>query len=479
MNQALKITLCGLGALLTLAPTELLGQADDLAALRRQLEEQRKLIQQQQQQIDQQSQALDRMERRLNEMSGQATASPSGETNLTPVARMDGVKSRATSGGGVARDDVGDMNREAIRAGDFPGSFQIPGSGKVSLSIGGFIKAVAIADSDAETMGADFLPATLGTRRPEQDGAFSLDATISRFHLDGRAPMGDGGLRGYVEADLNHVNDGSVGLKLRHAYGTWTRGDGTLTAGHTWSTLMDLKILPEGLTEPTVSGPIFMRQPQIRWSQRLGEQWTVHGAIEDPSSTDIFSDQPTLGQTSAPDGVLGVEWDQPKVGHLRLNGIARSIAVDLPGGGGDSELGWGLALTGHLDLFEQDRLRFGGVYGRGLGRYLLGIQSSDGSALNPATLQLELRDNWGLQASYEHHWSAKWRSNAMVGYASSDPLSWQAGSTLNSTTYTAANLMWQVFPYLSLGFEYSYGVRENKSGPALDNHRMMFGVQVY
>lgn len=35
------------------------------------------------------------------------------------------------------------------------------GPGNVSLSIGGFIKAVAIADSDAEAMGAYFIPATL------------------------------------------------------------------------------------------------------------------------------------------------------------------------------------------------------------------------------------------------------------------------------------------------------------------------------
>jgi len=479
MKNAMDIALGGLIALLTLAPNGLQAQSDDTETMRQQLEEQRKLIQQQQQQINQQSQALDQLEQRLNEMSGKPTASTSADTNLTHLAKVEAPEPAPRAGEPVSRDDVGDMNREAIRAGDFPGSFRIPGTGNVSLSIGGFIKTVAIADSDAEAMGADFLPATLGTKRPDQDGAFSLDATITRLHLDGRAPTDNGALRGYVEADLNNSNDGTLGLKLRHAYGTWTRGNGTLTVGHTWSTLMDLKILPEGVTEPTVSGPIFMRQPQIRWSQRLGEEWTLHAAIEDPSSSDVFSDQPMLGQTSAPDGILGIEFDQPNVGHLRLNGILRSIEVDLPGGGDDSELGWGLALSGHVNVFDKDRLRFSGVYGQGLGRYLLGIQSTDGSAINPANNQLDLRDNWGVQASYEHHWSPKWRSNAMFGYANSDPLGWQTGGTLKSSTYTAANLMWQVLPYLTVGFEYSYGRRDNNGDPDLDNHRVMFGVQVY
>lgn len=467
-------------ALLTLAPVVTWAQSDDTEALRRQLEDQRKLIQQQQEQINQQTQALDRMEQRLNEMAAKEVASLPAGTDVKPVVNVETTKSASPFNVAENRDGIGDLNREAIRAGDFPGSFRIPGPGKVSLSIGGFIKTAAILDSDAEAMGADFVPATLGTRRPDQKGAFSIDSTITRLHLDARAPTENGGkLQAYLEADLNNANDGTLGLKLRHAYGTWTTGGGMLTVGHTWSTLMDLKILPEGLTEPTLSGPIFMRQPQIRWSQHLGERWTLHAAIEDPNSNDVFSDQPALGKTSVPDGILGIEVDQPEIGHLRLNGILRRIEVDLPGGGSDSERGWGLALSGHVNLFGQDRLNFSGVYGQGLGRYLLGILSTDGGAINPSNDQFGLRDNWGVQSSYSHHWSAKWRSTAMFGYAKSDPLSWQIGSTLKSSTYAAANLMWQVLPYLSVGAEYSYGKRENKTGPDLDNHRVMIGVQVY
>lgn len=452
--------------------------ADDIATLRQQLAEQQTLIQTQQQQLERQAQALDKLSVRLDELTAvkadaaQAVSSPKLSTDDT-------AKVASRPGTTMGRDSVGDMNSESIKAGDFPGSFRIPGPGKVSLAIGGFVKTVAIADSDAEAMGADFLPSTLGTRRVDKDGAFSIDATITRLHLDARAPTPSGPLRGYVEWDLNNSNDGNVAFKMRHAYGAWTNSYGTLTAGHTWSTMMDLKILPEGLTEPTMSGAIFMRQPQIRWSQPLDSQFTLHAAIEDPNSNDVFSDTPTLGKTNIPDFVMGLDYDRAGIGHLRLNGILRDIDVNMPAGGDDNELGWGIALSGHLNFFDKDRLRFSGAYGEGLGRYLLGIQSIDGSAIDPVRNELVLRDNWGALVNYEHHWTEKYRSTAMFGYAHANPLSWQAPETLDNTMYAAANLIWQVLPYLSLGIEYDYGRRENKDNSDLDNHRLMFGVQVY
>ena len=452
----------------------------DIGALRQQLEEQRALLreqrgllQKQQERLDQQSQELDRLSQQLEKMDA---ATPGAEQPLAPApAQSVGAAAPIPS---TDRDGVGDLNAPAVRAGDFPGSFRIPGPGNISLAIGGFVKTVVIEDSGAENMGADLLPATLGTRRPDEDGAFSVDATLTRLFLDGRAPVPTGQVRGYVEYDLNHVNDGTLGFKLRHAYGTWQNAYGTLLAGQSWSTAMDVKILPEGLTEPTVSGVIFQRQAQVRWSQALTPQLTYHLAIEDPNSNDVFSDEPAPGHTSVPDTVAGLDFDWAGAWHLRVNGLLRRLEVDTPGGGDESATAWGGTLTGHLNLFERDRLRFGGVYGEGLGRYLLGIQSTSGSAIDPDG-DLELRKNWGGMAAYEHHWSNVLRSTAMAGYAKSEPLDWQTGDTFTSSTYTSVNLMWAVQPYLTLGVEYAYGRRDNEDGSDLDNHRVAVGVQVF
>lgn len=474
---------CSLFLVLLLTPAYALAE-NDVSALRRQLEEQRtlileqrKLLQEQQQRMEKQARDLDKLGKRLEEMEkavagAQAAAEPHG-----PASQSD--KGSAGPAEGTPRDGVGDLNTEAVRAGDFPGAIRIPGTKDVSLAIGGFIKTVVIHDTNAEQMGADFLPSTLGTRRPDKEGATSIDATISRVFLDGRAPARRGQLRGYLEADLNETNDGSLGLKMRHAYGTWKNEYGTLLAGHTWSTMMDLKILPEGLTEPTVSGAIFQRQALVRWSQPIAPEFTFHAAVEDPNSSDVFSNQPTLSHTSLPDGVLGLEYDRSGAWHFRLNGIARNIKVEVPGMGDESETGWGLGLSGHLNLLERDRLTLGGVYGKGLGRYLLGIQSTAGGALNPLDNDLELRKNWGAVLTYQHHWAEALRSNVMGGYAHSEALSWQPADTFESSKYGAINLMWNILPYLTVGIEYGYGVSEDRQGEELDNHRIMVGFQYF
>jgi len=207
--------------------------ADDIATLRQQLAEQQALIQTQQQQLERQAQALDRLSRRLDEMAaGKAEAAPTVAVASQPAAAeitQGNAPPVETSG----RDTFGDLNSQAMQAGDFPGAFKIPGTKNISLAIGGFVKTVVIADSNAEAMGADFLPASLGTKRSDTDGAFSIDPTLTKVFLDGRAPARNGQLRAYIEWDLNKNNDGKIDVNMRHAYGSWKNSYGTLLAGHT------------------------------------------------------------------------------------------------------------------------------------------------------------------------------------------------------------------------------------------------------
>jgi len=461
--------------------------ADDVSALRSQLEEQRELIRQQsemlkqqQQKIDDQAKELDSLSRRLDQMEQSGAVAVSQPAAQPPTAQAGAVAAEGMPKlAPIERDAVGDMNAEAVRVGVFPGSFRIPGPGNISLAIGGFVKTVAVYDSKAEKMGADFLPATLGTRRPDEVGATSFDATLTRLFLDGRAPVPGGQIRGYVEYDLNANNDGSPAFKIRHAYGSWKNEYGTLTVGHTWSTAMDLGVLPEGLTEPTVSGVVFQRQALVRWSQPLGQGFTYHIALEDPNSSDVFSTLQVNNQTSIPDGILRLEYYRDKLWHLSAGVLGRSLKTDLPSGGTDSALAWGAILSGHLNAFGKDKLRFHGIYGEGLGRYLLGIESSAGSALDPSGNSIELRKNWGVMAAYEHHWTDSLRSTAMGGYAKSKPLGWMPGDTFESSTYASVNLMWNVYRYITLGVEYAYGRRENKDSSDIDNHRIALGMQFY
>lgn len=451
---------------------------EDISELRRKLEAQEALVRQQQELMKKQQEALDSLtgqiedlKKRIDQMEQQAAAP-------APVQAPAAVDKKAAAPE-ISRDAVGDLNSRAVEAGSFPGSFVIPGTRNVSLGIGGFIKTVAIADSNAEALGSNMLPSTLGTQRGDTGGKFAMDATLTRLLMDARAPAGSGSLRGYIEYDLNAGNNNSLGFKLRHAYGTWQTGSGTLTMGHTWSTFMDLGILPEGLTEPTLSGAIFMRQAQLRWTQKLGEGLKADFSVEDPSSGDILSDSAMQSRTRMPDCVAAAEYAN-KRGHVRLGGIVRRLEL----ANEDDSLkvsttGWGLSLGAHINTFGKDRLTFSGSYGKGLGRYLLGLGSTDGGALNTEDHGIKLRDNYAGLVWYQHMWNSRLRSTAAAGHARSDPFASQNAGTFESTTYAYGNLMWTVLPYLNLGFEYDYGRRDTKGDTHKDNHRIMFGMQIF
>jgi hypothetical protein len=466
------------------------GMADDeLVILRQQFEEQQSLVRQQTEMLQLQQKALAEQAARLEELNTrllemeakagtESTTVPPVETAV--AAQPSGTRvAESRVDGQLQRDSVGDLNSAGVAAGDFPGSIKIPGSGEISLAIGGFIKTVAIVDTNAEDAGADFLPAFLGTRRNDDDGNFTIDSTISRLNFDARAPVPRGTVRGYLEFDMNDNNDGSLALKVRHAYGAWKNDMGTLTAGETWSTLMDMQILPEGLTEPTVSGVIFQRQPMLRWSQAVDERFKIDLAIEDPSSNDVFSNEPTLGNSVYPDVILAGEYNKTGIGHIRLGGIYRYIEVDSDSGGTSAENGWGLSLGAHLNTVGKDRVIFSGSYGEGLGRYLLGITPDSGGTVNATNGGLDLNTNYGGMIGYQRYWNDKFRSSFVVGHARADTTGGQAGSAFSNSTYAYGNLMWNVLPYLSFGIEYDFGQRENKDNSTTNNHRIMFGMQVF
>ncbi len=439
--------------------------------LRYQLEQQRELIRQQQLSLEQSVQQLDALSRRLAALEETSAASDETLIASTPRRQLDDYQ----------RDSVGDLNADSVRSGAFPGSMLIPGEDGVSLRIGGYLKAVAIHDSGAENAGAAFLPAYLGTAGDDIDGAFGIDANLSRIQFDARSSTGIGDLRGYLEFDLNERNDGSPAYRTRLAYGSWRSTAGTLTAGHTWSTLMDLKVLPVGLTEPTVSGAVFQRQPLLRWSQAVSDRWSLDLALEDPSGSDVLTGQSSfVARTSLPDVVGAIEHaESDGRAHLRLGIIYRKLTIDTGLESDVSEDAWGFSLSGHRNVLEKDKLMFMANYGEGLGRYLVGLQSGSGGSIDPLDNDLKLRTGYGGFVGYQHFWRDKLHSSAVFGRASSERLDIEPLDSFEGSSFFLLNLMWQVLPQLTFGMEYNYGVRENADGSDLDSHRVMFGVQIY
>ena len=432
---------------------------DNLASFEQEVKEQKKAL-------EEQARKLEELESRLNTAGSMKITADKGSAARSPE-------------NWAMRDAVGDLNAHAVSEGEFPGSIMIPGTQKVSLAVGGFIKTVAIGDSDIEGTGPIFLPAYIGVARPDTEGSTSLDASLSRVFLDARAPSPNGGVRGYLEVDLNNTNNGSLDFQVRHAYGLWRTDAGTLTVGHTWSTAMDLGVLPEGLTEPTVSGAIFQRQALLRWSQKLTGLLKYDIALEDCTSSDATINGPWRASTRLPDLIGAAEWDWGQEGHIRATGLFRDLRVTNDSGHSESAAAWGISLSGHIKIGENDKLAAGACFGEGAGRYLLGTPSGYSGFIDTSSGELDLLKSTGAFASYRHPWTSRLRSTAAYGMAWVEDASWQAADAFDSTGFGLINLMWSPFKYVTMGVEFQYGERETKDGASRDNSRVIFGVQIF
>ena len=121
----------------------------------------------------------------------------------------------------------------------------------------------------------------------------SITADQSRLNFDYRDATEAGILRAFIEGDF--TGDGNA-FRLRHAFGQW----GRILAGQTWSTFVDTNATPEGVDFEGLNGRINVRQSQVRFSPRIGEDFQALLALEDPNP----QLQNGSGVTRLPDIVL-------------------------------------------------------------------------------------------------------------------------------------------------------------------------------
>ncbi|MET0155591.1 MAG: DcaP family trimeric outer membrane transporter [Rickettsiales bacterium] len=387
-----------------------------------------------------------------------------------------------------------------VTAGAEKNSWKIPGT-DMSLKIGGFAKLDAIADVGT-AYGAPYasfgaIPLD-GSTQDKQSEEFNMHARSSRFSLTGTSPTPQGDAKLYVEADFlgaagNEKTSNGHGLQLRHFYGEWAG----LLAGQTWTTFFDSATYPETLDANGPVGMTISRQPQLRYTKKIGKgAYSI--ALENPYSDFSDPSSPSVGSAleKTPDLVGMGKWDVP-FGTISVAGLARDLHVEnATTGTNDSEFGWGLAVASVIktglgaDGKDDIRLRVAG--GDGIGRYMYEDASggSSGAAGNSGGANaaayngsvLDAQPTWGGYASYHHFWTKEIRSNVMGGYVRTDNnvdmLPSLAGA--NATVWSGhVNTYWQPIDRFAVGAEYMHGERELENGLKGDLDRIMASVMYY
>jgi hypothetical protein len=364
-----------------------------------------------------------------------------------------------------------------------------PGAAKPRIEAYGQVMFDAI--HDAKKMN----PAWQATLRPSQipvqcpgdpgcgkDGASVMSVRQSSLGVRAALPTPLGELKTDLAFDL-FGTDGSTSIHWLRAWAELGRWG----VGQTDSNFMDLDAFPNVIDYWGPPGMVFLRNPQLRYTQAAGEgvAWAV--SLEAPNSVidtgKLSQVDPSLGagvtaHNRWPDlvGSLRVDGDW---GHVKTAAIVRQVGYQstttASGNPSGERTGYGLNLTGLLKVSARDNLSWGLAAGRGIASYM----NDGGTDLAPgASLRAETVDSLGYFVYLGHAWNEKLTSS--IGYSQhrQDNTGGQAGNALHAGSYASANLLYALTANVLLGGELLWGRRENKDGSAASDSRFQFSTRV-
>ncbi|RPE80013.1 DcaP family trimeric outer membrane transporter [Vulcaniibacterium tengchongense] len=361
------------------------------------------------------------------------------------------------------------------------------------FTYGGFIKLDA---SVTQTNDGDIPDGTVGRlfyvpkaipvgggRTGEGGADTDMGVNFSRFWFGADTDLDSGDkLKAYLEFDLfgggstaftgNEVATNTYALTLRHAYVQWNNW----LAGQTWSNFQDTAALPDTVDflGPT-EGTVFVRQAQLRYTQG---PWSV--SIENPET--VYTPyQGNMAQVSGDDGavpdVTARYTAKGDWGHFGIAGLVRQLRYQNGALGIDeSGTGYGLSVSGKLNMGADDDLRYMITGGSGIGRYV-GLALNNDAVLD-ADGDLENIDLVAGFVGWRHVFSPKLRGNVFYSRAEYDNETALTGLGITKSAQSAhLNLIYSPLPKLDLGAELIWGQRELENGDRGELRRLQTHVK--
>jgi len=334
------------------------------------------------------------------------------------------------------------------------------------------------------------IPTTPGTFG--SNGQSSFSAKQSRFGVSGDVPVNDmlGSIKFKFEFDLfgTGVDAGLTTIRLRHAYGEL----GQFLAGQTNSNFMDIDVFPNTIEYWGPAGMIFIRNPQFRWTPLRDDHNEFAIAIEKPGN-DIDAGvlrqlDPVLGANIQNDEKwpdFSMHWKTMDTwGHFQLAGILRSVGYDtlgtlnnVPKG---SRLGWGINGSGHLNLFEKDKILGQVAYGEGISNYMNDGQTDLAPQLaptRPSGIGPKALPVLGALAYYDHYWNDSWSTSLGYSITHNYNTALQQRNAFHEGQYGSLNLLYTPTKNLLFGVEGMWGERADHNGNAGQDLRVQFSVR--
>lgn len=356
------------------------------------------------------------------------------------------------------------------------GFFKFPGTDTI-MKVGGYVKVDFI--NDFKPMGTFdyFVTSAIPTSGPDtQHGSqFTAQAKQTRMNVELRRDTEAGPARLFVEADWfgNASVDfqpGSYQLQLRHAYGQLQNFAG----GYSFSAFMDNDALPDTLDFEGPGAAPYLLLAGARYIWKAGRNTNVSLSVEAPQTqvtTPVGS-----GKSTYPDVTLRARYEADR-GHVQLSGVGRRLGWNSGTGVSAYATGYGLNLAGSLKTVGEDYVVAGGVWGKGIARYVVDITGLGLDAIVDPNGNLQALEAYGGYAAYTHFWTPKLRSTGVVDYLGMNNKAYQPATSFTNSRYYSLNLIWSPWGSLNVGAEVLYGRYRTFDGNSANDTRIQLSAQ--
>jgi len=322
------------------------------------------------------------------------------------------------------------------------------------------------------------------------NGTFFFGVRQTRFGVAGYTPTKIGDLKVVYEFDMFGVSadEGQTTMRLRYAYGEL----GKFLAGQATSPFMDADVWPNTVEYWGPTGMVYYRNVQLRYMPIKEADKELWIALERPGSG---ADKGTLSvpeldsvkaQLSAPD-VSAHFKKRGKWGSVQLAGIFRPLKwkdtrqVNFGTDYSGSVTGWGVHLSGAINLGQSTVFRGSYVYGEGVENYMQDAPNDVGVILTGNTHKPydgKALPITGIMAWLDHNWNATWWTS--LGYSSASIENTETAAHSNSYKYgeyASITLGTTPFKNTMAAVEFQWGHREGEDGFKSDDTKIQFSFK--
>ena len=354
---------------------------------------------------------------------------------------------------------------------------------RFALGIGGFVNLRTSYDFMGAMGNIDFVPYDIPMKHNyANQQRIMMDASTSRVFVKAIINTDRlGRILVYTDMDFRGGEQFSYIPRLRSAYMQF-KG---FTIGRDVTTFCDLNAAPTTIDFQGPNAYNFAFNEMIRYEHSFLHNHLILGvAAEMPSVNGTYGEHFSAIYQRVPDGIayLQYEWGENRSSHLRVSGVVRDMYLhDNKNGKNTTELGWGVQLSGHIDIGRWVDIYMNGVYGRGITPYLQDLAGSPYDfAYNPKNPErMQTMPMWGWQAAAQlniipgRFWLAGGYSEVNLeennGYLSANE--YRKGQ------YVFGNAFCQATPNITFALEYLHGTRKDMGGSMSRANRISIMAQ--